>query len=82
MGIGGDILGVRQRSAVRVDTDGGTVGLVIFGLVCLRIARIAFPEIGALEELETRAGKVNRLERVDKAEDLGTRIAERTRPFP
>ena len=81
MGVGGHVLGIRQRGAVRVHTDGGTVCLVIFGLVRLRIARVAFPEIGSLEELEARAGKVHRLERVDEAEDLGTRIAEELAHF-
>ena len=73
MGIGRDLARVRDRGAVVVDADRGAIEPLPFRRVRLPGARMALPEMRALEEAEPRAGDVDRLEAVDEAEDLGLR---------
>ena len=83
VGVGRDVLGVGDRGAVVVDADGGAVEGLELGGVRLLVARMAFPEVGAVEELEAGAGDVDGLEAVDEAEDLaGGRRCRRTRRVP
>ena len=63
-------MGSLDRGAVVVDADGRPVGFLGLAVVGLRIARRAFPEMGAVEEFEAGAVDVHRLERVDEAEQL------------
>ena len=59
-----------NRGAVVVDADRRAVEGVELGRVGLPVARVCLPEVGAVEELEAGAGEVDRLERVDEAEEL------------
>ena len=62
-------LRVGDRGAAVVDADGGAVGGLPVGGALLQIARVALPEVAAVEELEAGGVDVDGLEAVDEAED-------------
>ncbi len=81
VGVGRYVLAVGNRGAIVIDAHRRAIGFFMRRLVRLRIARHAFPEIGAFEVLEARRRHVDRLKAVDKAEDLRPRRAKELAQF-